>query len=129
MLSSADLKWGDGPAALPAGAKAAVLQGDPGKAGPFTIRLQMTGGYRIPPHTHPTAEVATVISGTFNLGHGPKFDEAMAKEMGPGSFAVLPAGMQHFAWCKDQCVVQVSSTGPFVVNYVNPADDPRQTKK
>jgi len=33
--------------------------------------------------------------------------------------------MQHFAGC----VLQVESTGPFQINYVNPADDPRGAKK
>jgi hypothetical protein len=41
----------------------------------------------------------------------------------------MPAGMQHYAWCKTECVIQVHSTGPFQINYVNPADDPRGAKK
>src|SRR5690349_4202852 len=32
--------WGPGPSALPAGAQAAVISGDPGKAGPFVMRLK-----------------------------------------------------------------------------------------
>lgn len=129
MFSAADLKWGDGPASLPAGAKIAVLTGDPGKAGPFTVRLKFPTGFKVPPHTHPTAEHVTVISGTLALGSGPKFDEAAAHEMTAGGFAVMPAGMEHFAWCKSECVIQIHSEGPFQVKYVNPADDPRQAKK
>jgi quercetin dioxygenase-like cupin family protein len=129
MFAAADLKWGDGPPALPAGAKIAVLTGDPGKAGPFTIRLKFPTGFKVPPHTHPTAENVTVISGTLGLGSGPKFDEAAAHEMTAGGFAVMPAGMEHFAWCKSECVVQIHSMGPFEVKYVNPADDPRNAKK
>lgn len=129
MFAAADLKWGDGPAALPAGAKIAVLSGDPAKAGPFTVRLKFPTGFKVPPHTHPTAEHVTVISGTLALGSGPKFDEAAAHEMTAGGFSVMPAGMEHFAWCKSECVVQIHSEGPFVVKYVNPADDPRGTKK
>lgn len=129
MLAAADLKWAAGPPALPAGAKVAVLAGDPGKAGPFTIRLQFPAGFKIPPHTHPTAEHVTVISGTLALGSGPKFDEAAAHEMTAGAFAMMPAGMQHFAWSKTESVVQVHGMGPFEVKYVNPTDDPRSTKK
>jgi len=128
MFSGSDLKWGDAPPSLPAGAKLAVLSGDPGKAGMFTIRLQMPAGYKIPAHTHPTDEIVTVISGTCSFGMGPKYDEAAAKDQPAGAFVVLPAGMQHFAGSKAGCVVQVQSTGPFVVNYVNPADDPRGAK-
>ena len=34
------LQWGPAPSTLPKGAQFAVLAGDPGKAGPFTIRLK-----------------------------------------------------------------------------------------
>jgi quercetin dioxygenase-like cupin family protein len=129
MFSAADLKWSDGPPALPPGAKIAVLTGDPGKAGPFTIRLKFPAGYKVAPHTHPTVENVTVVSGAIGLGSGAKFDETAGHEMAAGGFAVMPAGMEHFAWCKSECVVQVHSTGPFEVKYVNPADDPRSPKK
>ncbi|MEY2504902.1 MAG: hypothetical protein QOG27_1182 [Verrucomicrobiota bacterium] len=129
MYAAADLKWGDAPPSLPAGAKIAVLEGDPKKEGLFTIRLQMPAGFKIPAHTHPTAEHVTVISGTLNLGMGPKFDEATAKAMTAGAYAVMPAGMQHFAGSKEGCIVQIHAMGPFEVKYVNPADDPRQAKK
>ena len=129
MFTGSDLKWGDAPPALPAGAKLAVLSGDPGKEGPFTIRLQMPAGYKIPAHTHPTDEIVTVISGTCSFGMGPKYDEASAKEMPAGAYVVLPSGMQHFAGSKAGCVAQVQSMGPFQVTYVNPADDPRGAKK
>jgi quercetin dioxygenase-like cupin family protein len=129
LLTPADLQWGEAPPGLPAGAQLAVLEGDPTKKGPFTIRLQMPDGYKIMPHTHPTAEKVTIISGTGFLGMGGKFDEAGAKQMEPGSFAILPAGMQHFAFSKGETVVQISGKGPFEIKYVNPADDPRQTKQ
>lgn len=129
LLTPADLQWGEAPAGLPAGAKLAVLEGDPTKKGPFTIRLQMPDGYKIMPHTHPTAEKVTVISGTGFLGMGAKFDEAAAKQMEPGTFAIMPAGMQHFAFAKGETVVQISGKGPFEIKYVNPADDPRQAKQ
>ena len=72
VLNAADLKWGDAPPGLPPGAKLAVLAGDPNKKGLFTVRLQTPAGYKVPPHTHPTAEHITVISGTFNIGTGDK---------------------------------------------------------
>ena len=128
-FTPADLKWSDGPPGLPAGAKMAVLNGDPGKKGPFTVRLQMPAGYKIPPHTHPTAERVTVISGTAKVGMGETFDEAAGKELPAGGYVVLPAGMAHFAWSTAEAVVQIDSMGPFQIKYVNAADDPRNTKK
>ena len=129
MFAAADLKWNDGPAALPAGAKIAVLQGDPKAAGPFTVRLKFPTGFKVPPHTHPTAEHVTVLSGTLAMGKGPKFDETAAHEMNAGAFSVMPAETEHFAVCKSECIVQVHAIGPFEVKYVNPADDPRGAKK
>jgi quercetin dioxygenase-like cupin family protein len=129
IVSPADLSWADAPPSLPPGSKMAVLDGDPTKKGPFTVRLQSPDGYKVPPHTHPSTERVTVISGSFHLGMGDKFDEAAAREMGPGSFAVLPAGMKHFGYVTGETVVQIHSEGPFVINYVNPADDPRNAKK
>jgi hypothetical protein len=119
------LQWGPAPPVLPAGAKAAVLAGDPGADGPFTIRLSMPDGYRVPPHWHPTAENVTVLSGTFHLGVGDTFDTGKADTLTAGGFASLPATMHHYAWAEGPTVVQVHGTGPFALTYVNAADDPR----
>src|SRR2546423_1200529 len=89
VISLSDMVWGEAPPGLPPGGKMAVLDGDPTKTGPFTVRLQSPDGYKIPPHTHPTAERITVISGTLHLGEGEKFDETAGHEMGAGSFAVM----------------------------------------
>src|SRR5258708_24047490 len=69
-----EIKWKDGPGFLPAGAKFAVLEGDPTKEGPFVMRIWFPDGFRIQPHWHPKVERVTVISGTLNLGMGEKFD-------------------------------------------------------
>src|SRR5438105_4487223 len=79
VVTPADLKWVDVPPGLPPGAKMAVLEGDPTKKGNFTVRMQAPAGYKIPPHSHPTAEHITVISGTMNFGAGDHFDEAAGK--------------------------------------------------
>jgi len=129
MVTPTDIKWADAPPSLPPGAKMAVLEGDPGKKGPFTVRLQAPAGYKIPPHTHPTAERVTVISGALHLGVGDKFDETAGQELSAGSFAVMPAGMKHFAWSPDETVIQISAMGPFAIKYVDPNDDPRNAKK
>jgi quercetin dioxygenase-like cupin family protein len=129
ILTPADLTWVDAPPGLPPGGKMAVLDGDPTKKGSFTVRLQTPAGYKIAPHRHPTAERITVISGTFRIGMGDKFDEAALRELGPGAFAVMPAGMSHFASSNAESIVQIHSEGPFQINYVNPADDPRKAPK
>lgn len=124
MIRPMDLKWGDAPPVLPKGARFALLSGDPGSAGPFTIRLKLPAGYKIAPHWHPTDENVTVVSGTFSLGMGETFDVKTMKALPAGGYALLPAGMRHYAWTKTGATVQVSGMGPFVINYVNPDDDP-----
>src|SRR2546426_939833 len=127
MINPTDLKWGDPPPVLSKGAMLAVLSGDPGAAGPYTIRLRLPAGYRISPHWHPTDENVTVIAGTFSLGMGEKFDRASMKTLAAGGFALLPAEQRHYAWTKAGATVQVHGMGPFVLNYVNPSDDPSQS--
>lgn len=124
VLMPGDVKWGDPPPVFPAGAKLAVLEGDPGKTGLFTIRLQMPDGYKLMPHWHPTTEKVTVLSGEFHAGMADKFDEAGAATLPVGSFVIMPAHMHHFAWAKGETVVQISAEGPFKMIYINPADDP-----
>jgi hypothetical protein len=42
-----------------------------------------------------------------------------------GAFVYLPAMMPHSVWTKgENTVVQVTGTGPFGLDYINPADDP-----
>jgi len=126
-LTPTEVKWGPAPPSLQKGAELAVVSGNPGAAGPFVIRLKVPAGYKIAPHWHPTDEHVTVISGTFALGMGEKFDAKTMKEMPAGSYGMLPAEMRHYAMAKTAAIVQVHGTGPFVLNYVNPADDPSKT--
>lgn len=126
MMKHDEMKWGKGPEALPAGVEVVVLEGDPSKEGHFTLRAKMPANYRIPPHTHPTTENLTVISGELMIGMGKKYEESKMTKLGPGGYVSLPNGMAHFAGTKDGMVIQVSAMGPFEVNYINPKDDPRK---
>ena len=119
------LVWGPAPPVFPAGARMAVLQGDPGQPALFTVRLEMPNGYRIPPHFHPTEEGVTVISGTFLVGMGDTLDAARATTLPSGGFVRLDANMHHWAIARGRTVVQVHSMGPFALIYVNPADNPQ----
>ena len=121
-----DLKWGPGPPGLPAGAKVAVLAGDPGKDGPYVLRAKLPDGYKVPPHWHPTDENVTVIKGTLMVGKGEKFSAGASEALPAGSFARMPTGMRHFAWTKGDTILQVHGVGPFEIIYVNAADDPRK---
>ena len=127
VVTPAATQWGPAPAMLPAGAKLAVLDGDPTKPGPFTMRLSIPDGYRIAPHFHPADEHVTVISGQFQVGMGDTFDAAKLSTLPAGTFGMIPAGMRHFAQAKGATVLQLHGTGPWKLTYVNPADQPKPT--
>lgn len=122
------LKWENGPKSLPPGAKMVVLEGDPAAAGPFVMRVKVLDGYKIPPHMHPKPERVTVISGSFHLGMGDKFDAKHATALPAGSFGTWPAGMRHFVWAEGETVIQLHGEGPWQIEYLNPTDDPRRPK-
>ncbi len=124
-----NVKWVDAPASLPRGAKIAVLEGDPGKEGPFVFRALLPDGYRIPPHTHPKVERITVISGQFNVGMGDTFDITKTQAMPAGTYGFWPAGMKHFVWAKGETIIQFHGMGPWSLQYVNSQDDPRNAKR
>jgi Domain of unknown function (DUF4437) len=120
------LKWKDGPPSLPPGAQIAVLEGDPNRPGPFVFRVKVPDGYRIPPHTHPKPERVTIIAGTFHLGMGDKFDPSRGETLPTGTYGSWPPGMKHYVWVKGETIVQFHGDGPWKIDYINPADDPRK---
>jgi mannose-6-phosphate isomerase-like protein (cupin superfamily) len=126
MMTPDEVKWETGPPSLPAGAQIAVIKGDLAKAGAYTFRAKLPAGYKVPPHWHPVDEHVTVLSGTVGIGMGEKFDQAAGRELPPGSFVVMPKQVRHYAWAKDEVVIQFHGTGPWGITYVNPADDPRK---
>ena len=125
---AAKLQWGPAPPFLPAGAKFALVSGDPGKSGPFEIELSMPNGYVIPPHFHPTDETVAVKSGHFHFGMGDKIDRKAEKTMTAGQSGTLKTPMHHWARAQGRTVVAVSGNGPFQITYVTPSDDPRNAK-
>lgn len=128
LVNVKELKWVDGPASLPKGAKMAVVEGDPAAPNAlFTIRVKLPNNFKIMPHSHPADEHITVISGTFNMGMGETFDMKKATALTAGGFGVMPVGHKHFAFSKGETVIQLHGVGPWAINYVNPADDPRTT--
>jgi hypothetical protein len=123
---SPKLTWGPAPAVFPAGAKLAVVSGDPGKAGPFTIELSLPDGYQLAPHFHPTDEAVEIKQGTFLVGMGDTFDLTKTKAMQTGATGKVPALSHHYAAAKGATIVSITAMGPFAMTYVNPADDPQK---
>lgn len=106
------------------GAELAVLSGDHTKPGsPFVIRIKHRDGLKVPAHWHPFDEHLTVITGTWVMGMGEKYDLTAAQEFPAGSYLVSPKNIPHYALAKGETIVQVHGTGPFAAYFVNPEED------
>ena len=58
---------------------------------------------------------------------GTTADKAKAKVLPAGSFFALSPGMAHYYFSDEDSVIQLNSTGPWGIDYVDAKDDPRQT--
>lgn len=129
FVNAGDIKWGAAPPVLPKGAKLAVLYGDPGKPGPYVLRLAAPANYRIPPHWHTQTENLTIVSGALYLGMGDRLVAKEAQALKAGGYHYLPAKQHHYAFTRGATVIQVSGEGPFDINYIDPKDNPAPATK
>jgi hypothetical protein len=112
------------------GVESAVVFGDPDKkGGMYVIRIRTKGEAKVPPHWHVTDEHVTVLEGSFLIAHGDKYDASKLIELKAGAHSLIPATMRHFGLHKAGNVIEVYGEAPFVVNFVNPEDDPSRAKK
>ena len=58
------------------------------------------------------------------MGVGDKLDPARSMALPPGGMMIMQPGTKHFAWNKEETIVQLHGTGPWGITYVDPADDP-----
>ena len=115
-ISPDAIVWKDGPPTLPAGAKTAVLEGDPRAEGMFTMRVKVPAGASLAPHWHPRDERVTVLSGTVELGFGTVADKSATKRYGAGSFYVNPPHTMHFLFFPEETVLQMTGAGPWEIH-------------
>src|SRR6267154_1245601 len=102
------------------GIQTRTLKGDATKSEIYTIQLTIPANVRIQAHTHPDDRVATVISGTWYIGYGAKFDDAKLKPLTAGSFYTEPPSVAHFAKTGNEPVVlQITGNGPTGTEYVD----------
>jgi hypothetical protein len=106
-----DLKWSDS-TEYP-GLKSVVLYGDPNKPGPYAVRNRFSPGTMSRPHFHSSDRFVVVVSGTWWVGTGDKFDPASTKPLPAGSTAVHFSGKVHYDGAKDEaCEVIIYGIGP-----------------
>lgn len=97
-----------------------ILQGDITKAGPYTIRLRVPAGYKVPLHWNDNEVNMTVISGILHIGIAPNYNATNSKEIGALSFASIPARMKHTEWVDTETIVQLHGLGPLIMHMVYP---------
>jgi quercetin dioxygenase-like cupin family protein len=114
--------WKASPPPAPAGFKVAVLEGDPKKAGLYTVRAKFPPKGKLAPHFHPGAERVTVLEGSIRVGFGDKADPAKTVRFTAGSFYVIPAKMHHYSLAGPEgVVIQITGNGPWVTHFLKPA--------
>ena len=91
----------------------AILYGDPSKPGPYVARIRWYPGNMSRPHFHQNDRFFAVISGTWWMGTGEKFDPDSTVPAPAGSYVIHHAGKVHYDGAKDgECVIQVWGIGP-----------------
>jgi quercetin dioxygenase-like cupin family protein len=100
------------PPAIPA-LRGAWMIGSEREPGSYALRVILTKGGKIPPHTHPDTRYSTVMSGTLYVGFGTAEDPASMVAVPAGAMYVAPANTPHYLWAKDgEVVYQEAGMGP-----------------
>ena len=127
VFKASEVQWVEGAKQAPRGTKNCLMHGDTAK-GPFIMLAKFPAGTVVAPHTHSTDEVVSIVSGTFVIGAGNKFDESKGKVVDAGGYFTIKAGTPHYAVAKTEVVLVRYGNGPVDIKYVNPADDPAAKK-
>jgi hypothetical protein len=93
--------------------KEAVLAGDPTKPGIYVILIKWLPHNMSRPHFHPNDRFIKVLSGTWWVGTGPKFDPDNTVPLPAGSFVTHFAKQVHYDGAKDEeTVLEIVGEGP-----------------
>jgi hypothetical protein len=97
----------------PDGAFRTVVRGDVTKPGPYIALQRWPAHHMSHPHYHPNDRFITVISGTWWVGTGTKFDPDSTVALPAGSFVTHFAKQVHYDGAKDgDCVLEIVGEGP-----------------
>lgn len=97
----------------PGVAQQAVLVGDPMKPGLYIVLMKWFPHNTSHPHFHPNDRYVTVLSGTWYVGTGRKFDPGHMVPMPAGSFVTDLAGQVHYDGARDEpAIIEITGMGP-----------------
>jgi hypothetical protein len=104
----AEIKWNKG-----RGSEQAIMAGDPSKPGIYVVLQKWLPHNNSRPHFHPNDRFIHVISGTWWVNTGPKYDFENAKPVPAGSFVTHFGKEIHYDGAKDEeCVLEIVGMGP-----------------
>ncbi len=104
----ADIKWVKG-----RGSETATLVGDPSKPGLYVVLQKWLPHNNSRPHFHPNDRFITVLSGTWWVNTGAKYDPDGMKPVPAGSFVTHFGKEIHYDGAKDvECVLEIIGMGP-----------------
>ena len=91
----------------------AVLFGDPSKPGMYGLLIKWAPHSMSHPHFHPNNRYITVLSGTWYVGTGEKFDMDSTVAMPAGSFVTHYGKQIHYDGAKDEpAELEIVGEGP-----------------
>jgi hypothetical protein len=104
------IKWDDDPKG---GGSTAVLAGDPEKEGIYVELVKWHAHHMSRPHFHPNDRFITVISGTWWVGTGAKYDPDSTVPLPVGTYVRHVGKEIHYDGAKDEDVVlEIVGMGP-----------------
>jgi quercetin dioxygenase-like cupin family protein len=97
----------------PTGVQIATVFGDSTKPGMYGIVIKWPPHASSRPHSHPNDRYVTVLSGTWWINTGTKYNAATMVPMKPGSFIIHHAGEVHYDGTKDEpAMIYIVGMGP-----------------
>ena len=104
----ADIKW-----VKNGGAETATLVGDPTKPGLYVVLQKWLPHNNSRPHFHANDRFIRVLSGTWWVNTGAKYNPEGFKPVPAGSFVTHYANQIHYDGARDEeCVLQIVGIGP-----------------
>ena len=96
-----------------AAAETATLYGDPSKPGYYVVLQKWLPHNNSRPHFHPNDRFIHVISGTWWVNTGVKYDPEGMKPVPAGSFVTHFGNEIHYDGAKDEeCMLEIVGIGP-----------------
>ena len=107
------IKWDDD---MARGESTAILAGDPTKEGLYVELVKWHAHHMSHPHFHPNDRFITVISGTWWVGTGTKFDPDSTLPVPAGSFVKDIGKQVHYDGAKDEIAeIEIVGEGPATI--------------